>query len=165
MTTWHQIRDRAITAFGGEAPNAQTEEICLTAFEESPAWFIGTLEQVELDYAAGKIRSGWGILKRRITDNAQQRNPNVDPSPDRATQIRLAERWIHNAGLLLPTEDELTDALFGPHGPLRDHAGDQLLTRRMTELWQANRGRAQRVEAEMIARAQKHQPAEQDIFA
>jgi len=166
LTTWHQIRDHAIAAFGGETPNAQTEDLCITAFEEQPAWFLGTIETIELDYGNGNIRSGWGILRRRVIDNAKQRNPSVDTSTDRADLIKRAERWIHNAGLYVPDETELLDALFGPHGNLRPYASDERLRHRMVELWQANQPRAEQANRENLERAARYRAGKQpeEIF-
>jgi hypothetical protein len=65
--------------------------------------------------------------------------PGAVPEPERLTGIRLAESYIRNAGLYLPTEAELLDELFGRHGSLRAFADDGELRARMLECWRQAR--------------------------
>lgn len=84
-----------------------------------------------------KNPTGWFLAG--IRSGRHPADPPTDTTRDK--QALLAETWIRNAGLYLPTEAELLDALFGPHGRLKAWASDDVLRTRMENLWQHERTR------------------------
>jgi hypothetical protein len=82
--------------------------------------------------------------------------PPWGPNREHAQNLRLAERWVENVGLLYDQEEAVLDELFGRNGLLRHHAGDVQLQKRMLLLWAANRPRGEQVEREQIDRAQRN---------
>ena len=85
---------------------------------------------------AGELKRPAGYLLAGVRSGEL---PAAQVDRERELQIHLAERFITNAGWLLPTEAELIDELFGRHGKLRAWAGDELLVARMVDAWRRAR--------------------------
>jgi hypothetical protein len=85
---------------------------------------------------AGELKRPAGYLLAGVRSGEP---PAAQVDRERELQVHLAERFIVNAGWLLPTEAELVDELFGRHGKLRAWAGDELLVSRMVDTWKRAR--------------------------
>jgi hypothetical protein len=107
-------------------------------------------------HTAGRIHSPWGFLQAELRrhDQARHERPQ-DTDRDREQAIRLTETYIRNAALYIPTEDELTDEIFGDRGRLKPWADDHTLRERMLDHWRAQQPRAKQSIDEAEARAAK----------
>lgn len=143
--TWAETKHRAIEAFSGELPNADTEQTILDAFQLEPVAVVHALDQVIEDYRAGKARSGWAIWKSRIITAGRTPDVQVAYADSRQRQITIAEAWIRNAGGYIDRESELVAELFGDLGKLREWPD---LKPRMTSLWASQRDRFAKAERE-----------------
>jgi hypothetical protein len=143
--TWADAKHRAIEAFNGELPNADTEQTILDAFQIEPVAVVHALDQVIEDFRAGKARSGWAIWRSRILTAARTPNVQVAYADSRQRQITIAEAWIRNAGGYIDRESELVSELFGDLGKLREWPD---LEPRMVELWASQRERFAKAERE-----------------
>ncbi len=149
---WSAVRSHAIELFNGELPRPESEAVIIEAFEILPQVVVRAIGEVGEDVRAGRARSGWAVLRARIQGTEASRDVLVS-GPDRRSQLVLnAERWIHNAGVFCETESMLVEALFGETAILRDFAGDEVLRRRMVEVWRAERPRGLRAEEEALER-------------
>jgi hypothetical protein len=75
----------------------------------------------------------------------------------RATAVRLAERWITNAGMFCPSPAEVESELFdGPASPLRYYREDGALRERMVTLWRLERPYGEQTEKEFLERAARN---------
>lgn len=88
-------------------------------------------------------------------------NPPDDHSDvDRARQVRLAERWILNAGIFCDELSSVTDELLdGPRARLRPWREDLALRGRIISLWERHRPDGVQVEQESRERAQRWKEA------
>lgn len=176
---WANLRARAIDAFDGELPNAQTEQTIIDAYEQHPEAVKKTLAQVATDYAKGTIRTGWGVTKNRAERIlAPPSNPSAKTGIDRERTIARAEAWVKTTGVHFDRTDELLEDLFGDRGPLHDYAqiertetgrntdghpiyaltpaaGDTELTERMCHLWAEHRHKGLEIERDAEQRAEK----------
>lgn len=158
--TWADLYDQAVAAFAGQTPTRDLENALMQAYEQRPDAVTAILEKAADRYGAGKAHSPWGLVKSELEHDARRANLRpVEHDADRETQTRLAETYIRNAGLYLPTELELTDDLMGDHGRLRAWAKDGTLTGRMTALWQAQQPRREQAERDATSRAERWKAA------
>lgn len=147
--TWADTKHRAIEAFNGELPNADTEQTILDAFTLEPVAVLHALDQVIEDFKQGKARSGWAIWKSRILTAARTPDIQVSYADSRQRRILIAETWIRNTGGYIDREAELVDELFGDLGKLKEWPD---LQPRMVSLWETQRARFKRTEQEAIER-------------
>jgi len=113
------------------------------------SWLVATNAARGLERPAGFFLSG-------------VRSGNKPPGlgDEREAQaVELAARWLANAGWLLPTEAELTDALFGPHGRLRAWASDEPLRARMLAVWLELRPAAAELERQRLDDVERYRDA------
>lgn len=163
---WTELRHRAISAFNGELPTAATEQDLIDAFEQEPLAVANLLDQIASDLAQGKARSGWAVWRSRAINVHARREAIATDDRDREVSVRLAEQWIRHAGGYLDRESEVLADLFGPQGRLRawgtyepatEHEpetfdGDEPLRDRMLRLWDEQRPRFEKTEADSIER-------------
>jgi hypothetical protein len=82
---------------------------------------------------------------------------NVDA---RRAAVRLAELWIVNAGLYMPTADEVISELFERSSAhLHPWYDDEDLRAQMIDVWEHERPRAEKAEHEQLERAQRQREA------
>lgn len=152
---WSDLRDRANTLFG-QFPNAETEQDIIDVFMVYPQQVKSLIEQVATGVQAGRIRSGWAILRAEVLRSRSDRNATVTDAGEREKKIRQAETWVRNAGIHLDRVDELGIELFGDRGLLEPWSADPALRQRFAGLWSELRPRGERVEREAIERAETY---------
>ena len=132
--SWNQTRQKAIKAFQDELPTAQCEEDCRVAFREHAAAVNRLVDEIGEQVALGKVRSGWAVLRHRLTQPTPD-DFEVRDTTERDTRVGMAEAMIRNTGAHYPTEEEMSDALFGYTGPVRAYRQDHVLRDRLLERW------------------------------
>lgn len=86
----------------------------------------------------------WEALRRAVT-RARRRSMSGDDAT-RSRAVRAARRLVRNIGAHIETEDELTGALYGWGGYLREYENDDELRERMVTLWRQRRAEAAQLE-------------------
>lgn len=145
--TWADLYDQAVESFGGTTPGATLEQQLLDHFRRHPAAVQAAIQKLADRYAQGKIHSPWPIVLTELQREDQRTTITASIDRERDQAIRLAELYITNAGLYIPTEQDLLDDTFGPHGRLRQWADDQPLRERILDHWRQQADRAERAEA------------------
>ena len=150
MTThdWPTVRTEAIRAFGGDLPHPETEDFVVEVFRAQPVTVLRGIRDVAGDVAAGKVRSGWAVLRKRLEAATQARSDVRVSANELQAEVAAAEGWIRNAGLHFDRERELLDELFGERGRLRDWKDDEALRERLLTLWRDLRPSGEWVERE-----------------
>lgn len=148
---WRDLYDQAVQAFGGTTPGQQLETQILQHFTRHPAAVQAAIHKLADRYAQGKIHTPWPLVLTELQreDTRDHITATIDRERDQATH--LAEIYITNAGLYIPTEADVLDDTFGPHGRLRQWADDQALRDRIVDHWSNQHDRAER--SETAARA------------
>lgn len=132
---WPTVRARIIDAFDGELPGATLETTIVDLYQAHPQAVIDAYPGIATQLAAGKLNSGWAVLKKAAVERAtRQTNPTVT----REKLIRNADQWLRNAGLMYDRWDEVHDELFGDQGRLRTIKTDKLVER-YHDAWQTVR--------------------------
>lgn len=149
---WSATRDQAIDKFAGQTPGAQVEQDIRQTFEHHPRRVIAEIDRVAGKLAAGAITSAWPILRLNVKELEGRPDVTVTDRSERDRATRRAEQWIRASGIFFDRAAEVEDELFGPHGMLRDFASDELLCRRMLELWEQERPRGEACEQEAVER-------------
>lgn len=153
---WRDERARAIELFGGETPRAQLEHDILEVFLEQPALVHHAIDQVGTQHAAGKVRSGWAVLRTHVTQAAAaKQDAIVTDTGERERKVARAEHWIRSVGIGYETEPHIEAELFGDDygtGMLEQWATDDLLRRRLLDLWRSERPRQEAAETEATER-------------
>src|SRR5262245_24261920 len=113
---WADLYAYAVQAFAGDRPGRMLEQRCAAAFQRAPAAVRLEVDRVAADLRAGRLRSPWPVLARRL-----EWAPVFDVVADGTDELerleRLALAWVRNAGRLAPwSECELE--LFGRRGRL-----------------------------------------------
>jgi len=150
--SWAETREGAAKELGGRYPDAELEQELLEHFRERPAFVVDAIADVVRGYQAGRIRSPWPFLRRRLAEAPADLHVVDEGEKERA--IVRAEQWIRTAGLYCDREGELLDELFGDLGKLRAWAGEAALQKRMVALWRQARPQGEALEqaaAERIA--------------
>lgn len=155
--TWASVYDNAVERFAGQTPSRQVEADIIEAFERQPAAVRAAIDKLGERFAKAKVHTPWPLVLRELQAGEDRSSIVASDESERERAVARAERYIVNAGIFLPDEVELVDALFGPHGPLKLWAGDEALERRLVDLWRAERPRGERVEAEAIERGWRWQ--------
>jgi hypothetical protein len=140
-----------VTLFGDE-PGPELERELVERFRENPRFVAETIEQVGHDVKRGSVHAGWPVARARLRRADDVPDVVADDEAERIRKVALAETWIRNAGLLLDRRDELEDELFGERGRLKPWADDELLRRRLVELWQEQRPTGEQIEREVEER-------------
>ena len=110
-------------------------------------------------HAAGapKIKSPTGYFLSGLRSGVMPVSQDIDA---RRAAVRLAELWITNAGLYVPTEHEVLSELFERSGShLHPWYDDEDLRAQMVDVWQHERPRAERAEREQQERADRQRAA------
>jgi hypothetical protein len=154
--TWANVYDQAVAGFGGQTPGRVLEAEIVEIFLERPADVRAAIAKVTARFASGHVHTPWPVVRRELEQGARRHEIVADDDSQRRLAERKAELYVRNAGLYLPTEDELLDELFGKVGLLRVWEDDGELHRRMIELWLEHRPRGERAEAEAEARGLQH---------
>jgi len=144
---WHDTRQRAIELFG-EAPSAQLEQDVLEHFTERPAHVAQLVERIGAKVQAGKIRSGWAVLRKELNTTPGADVTATDEA-DRDRRIRSAKQWIDNAGIHYDLERHITAELFGDDqstGRLQDLNLTQAQREELLDHWRTNRPRGEQAE-------------------
>jgi hypothetical protein len=136
--TWAQVRNHAIELFG-ETPGTELEADLLKHFGDQPAHFANLVDTIGKQVSAGKVRSGFAVLRTQL----DKPPPNVRATDDqeRIRQIRLVETWLNHTGGYIDHQDELIDEVFGPRGRLYLWDDDQTLRDRIIAHWLEQRPR------------------------
>jgi hypothetical protein len=153
--SWNATRKKAIEAFGGEMPNAQSEEDVVALFRERPVLVDQLIDKIAERKLAGRVNSGWAILRKEVVAYDSGEHLTVTDSSEREHRITVAEIRIRNALIYCDREDEVEDELCGGFGLLRAYADDELLVERMLALWREQRQRGERAEQESNGRADR----------
>lgn len=113
MNDWPTVRARIIQAFDGEQPGATLEQQIVDLYENNPAAVIDSIDAIATSKKAGRVQSGWGVLRKAAAERATRK---TNPTVSKEKAVRRAEQWIRNAGCYIQSEQELVDALFGTTG-------------------------------------------------
>ncbi len=146
---WSEIRDHAIELFG-EAPSAQLEADVLEEFERRPAFVAQAIDRIGAKVAAGKVRSGWAILRKELYDTPTTPNIVATDEAERTKRIDKAKQWIDNAGLHYDRADHVLADLFGDEyakGPLTNYDTPELRAE-LAAYWHNARPRGEQAEAD-----------------
>lgn len=146
--SWAQTRERAAEGFGGSWPDAQLESEIIEHFRERPAFVVDAIADVTNAYQAGRIRSPWPFLRKRLAEAPT--DVVVEDAGERERAIKRAQQWIRAAGLYCDREGEVLDELFGELGSLRAWSGDQRLRDELLALWQAVRPEGQEAAERLV---------------
>lgn len=116
-------------------------------------------------HAAGapKIKTPTGYFLTGLRSGEMPLAQNIDA---RRSAVKLAELWIVNAGLYVPTAEEVLDELFERNSS-RLHAwyDDEDLRAQMLDVWENERPRAARAAQESIERAERQREAREAMDA
>jgi hypothetical protein len=139
--SWQTTYERACDLFKAR-PNAEQEQATLDAFRETPRTIVEHVDQIGLAVATGNVRSGWAVLRKRIS--TEPTNLIITDTADKQKRTQAALNWIANAGLHFDNQADLEDTLFvdgfGEHGQnLRAWATDTTLRAEMIEAWKKAR--------------------------
>jgi hypothetical protein len=168
MTTldWPTVRERAIRAFAGNLPHPETEDAVIAVFEQQPLAVLRAIDEISDDIAAGRVRSGWAVLRSRLAAATEARSDVRVTAPDeRERRLAAAEAWMRHAGLHVASEAEVRDELFGERGKLHAWASDDALRVRLLELWRRVRPEGEQIELEELERAEHHKRARAAVEA
>jgi hypothetical protein len=139
--SWNQLRDNFINATH-DNPSAPVEERVLIVFRESPALVEASMGKVIAAQAAGRVRSPWPFLATVVEQHASGAGDVIVRDEDeKANAVRLAERWLRNAGVHFDRWSEVQEELF-ERGMLRPWADDEQLRANILLSWQEVRQRA-----------------------
>ena len=143
---WSQIRDEACDRFG-ETPGAQLEQDVLEEFERRPGFVVTAIANIADKVAAGKVRSGWAVLRTQLRAST---SPDVTVTDEaaRTKAIDRAKTWIRNAGLHYDRQDHVLADLFGDDyakGPLTAYDTPQLRNE-LADYWHTHRPRGEQAE-------------------
>ena len=153
---WATIRADAIEAFDGETPGAEAESTIIEIFTNHPALVVAEIPRVAADKRDGRIRSGWAILKKRLTEAANpQANVVARDTRDRDKAIANADQWMRAAGMHYDRWDEVHDELFGDRGMLQPWKANERVVDRMRKAWNTVRPTGEAIELEAETRAAK----------
>lgn len=107
--------------------------------------------------SAPKIKTPAGYFLTGLRSGDMPLSQNIDA---RRAAVRLAELWIVNAGLYMPTGEEVLHELFERNGSrLHPWYDDEDLRAQMLDVWENERPRAARAEREQRERAEHHAEA------
>jgi len=160
---WGKIRRDACDHFG-EPPGAALEDRILRIFHAKPRIVVDAIENVEQRYDHGRVRSPWPVIAKRAEDEHQRQERALalvvtDTGHDE--REARAERYVRSVGYLYPTGAELLGALYGRGGVFASDPHDELVDRRLLELWQQLRPLGQQVEHDHLRRAERWRIAHQ----
>jgi hypothetical protein len=119
------------------------------------AW-LDRIDDPSIDNPVGWFLTGVrsGIFPHQLADQS------------RSKAIHLAERFISNAGMLIPDEANLLHELFeAPSAMLRFYADEEPLREKMLLLWKLERPRGEKIEAEYAERAARWRAAREKVEA
>ena len=145
---WPTTRMRIIQAFNGERPGATLEATLIELHDTNPKAITDSIDSVAASLKAGKINSGWAVLKKAAIAKAEHKTPALN----RDRRIRNADQWLRNAGLMYDRWDEVHDELFGDHGRLKDVRTPNL-EQRYHDAWNELRPTGVTVELDELTRA------------
>lgn len=152
--SWAEEFSRATALFAGETPGPIVEQAILDIFEQHPQLVVKAIDQVGASFAAGKIRSGWAVLRTHVETHATPaRNATASDSSARTKKISQAEQWLRTCGIHFDRESEVQDEIFFSRGLLHAWADDIALRGRMLTLWRELRPRGEQLEQEANERA------------
>lgn len=111
---WPTLRRRTSEAFGELPPHPEVEDEIVAVFEVYPDLVVRAINEISEKVTAGKVRSGWRVLRREVLEGASPRHQEKATLSDaRQTAIHQAELWIRTAGIHSDSEQEILAELFG----------------------------------------------------
>ena len=132
-----EVRDLGLTLFQmNEVENAD------------PALVDAWLEAA----AAPEIRSPTGFFLKGLRTGS----PPQGTSNERVHIVQAAEHWMARVGALYDREESALAELFDRGGMLQHFVDDPSLVERMRLIWVSERPRAERMEREVIERAERN---------
>jgi hypothetical protein len=146
---WPDIRAHIVTEFAGEQPGNELEATLIDLYATNPAAVLNAVPSIAQSLAAGKINSGWAVLRTAAAKKA------VEPQGTtigKAKLIRNADQWLKTVGLMFDRWSEVEDELFGERGRLRTIANDKLKAR-YQDAWNEVRPQGEAVEQAELERA------------
>jgi hypothetical protein len=152
---WPTVREQTIRRFAGDLPLAETEDAIVAVFEQQPLAVLRAIDEVAEQVVAGKVRSGWAVLRKRLEGATEPRSDIVVEADEREARVAAAEAWLRHAGLHFDREQEVVEELFGERGRLHPYEDDELLRERILRLWREQRPRGVQVEREAAERVQE----------
>src|SRR5262245_55233884 len=99
MLAWPGVRDQAIRSCDGELPNPDTEDDVIAVFEKQPLVVVRAMNEIADQVAAGKVRSGWAVLRKRLEGATEARSDVTIEIDEREARVASAELWVTNAGV------------------------------------------------------------------
>jgi hypothetical protein len=153
---WPHQRQRATQLFAGETPRPQLEQDILDVFAEQPELVAAAIDQIGHQFATGKIRSGWAVLRTHVLNAATpQADLTVTDTTTREKRIQQAQQLLRTCGPHFDRHTEILDELFGDRGLLKPWHNDQPLRQRMLDQWAEQRQRGEQHEADEHERSQR----------
>src|SRR6266536_1553319 len=156
--SWAEVRERAVSAFGGGYPDAELEEELIEVFRGRPAFVVDAVEKVIAGVQAGRVHSPWPLLRKMLERSLV--DVVVSDERERELRTRQAEEWLRTAGMYVDREEEIVESLFGAYGgfggrgqSLRAWAGDEALRTHLLGVWREARLVGEHLEQELRARA------------
>jgi hypothetical protein len=158
---WPDVRAHIVSEFAGEQPGNELEQTLIDLYATNPSAVLNAVPSIAQSLAAGKINSGWAVLRTAAAKKA------VEPQGTtigRAKLIRNADQWLKTAGLMYDRWSEVEDELFGDRGRLRTIANDKLKDRYQAA-WNEVRPQGETTETDELERAQAWKEARAKIVA
>lgn len=178
--TWSQLRTQAIELFDGQTPGGQLEHDIVQHFQEHPQAVAAAIKRIGERFAVGTVTSPWGMLRADLNRRMAGGEVTATDTTDRERAIVRAEQWVKAAGCHFDRASEVEHELFGdarlhpteyaPTGEMIISSSDGLLSawgddlvlrQRMIDVWQSERPRGVRAEADLEARAAKYRDDQQ----
>ena len=115
---WPSVRAQAVQSFGEVPPHPEVEDEIIAVFEKNPQLVMKMISEVAAKVATGKIRSGWRILRKEVTEiEAARSTVEVRLDDPRDKLVAQARRWLATAGASIPSIEEFNAQLFGDPKP------------------------------------------------
>lgn len=152
---WTDLRDEAVSAFGGQTPRPEDEAAIVEIFERQPALVKRAIGETAAGFQQGQFRWGWSVLRSRIERAVVAPREAVGRDTGRERRVVKAEQWMRTVGLHFDRPAEIRTELFDHNGILNEHDDDDALVERMLDLWRELRTKGEKVEADAIARGHK----------
>lgn len=151
---WTDVRDHAVTRFGGQTPGAELEQRVIDAFRHDPARVAEAVGRIAAKFRAGIVRSPWAVLALDVEQASAAADVRAVDTGGAARAELRAEQWLRAAGVHFDCWSEVRDELFGDRGSLRAY-DSQALRDRFEGLWRRERPRGEACEREELDRAAK----------
>lgn len=149
--SWTEVREQAVSAFGGELPRAETEQAVIDVFASQPRVVVNAIAEVAEAKNAGRIRSGWAVLRSAVARPVAGADLVATDTDERRKAEKRAKAWIENVSCLFDSRSEVEAEL---RERLLSGYADELLIARLLDRWSELRPKGEQVEAEEAERAE-----------